>query len=229
MTSQSIIQHEPVDSSNKIIQLLDFIYEKAIHPVAGLDSAQDLAQSYLQQDGSLYDKINSLIRNQNFKSAGSGFMTNLGGMITLPVAIPANFTSVLFVQLRMIAAIAHLCGYDVHNRKVKTLIYVALCGSAVSDLLKDVDIRYSTQLTANMLNKYLTAEVIKSINKAIGFRLLSRVSTNGVLHTSKFVPILGGLVAGGLDAMTTNIIGNTARDMFLGQTVDTRLAIPPKS
>lgn len=229
MTSQPIIQHEPIDSSNKIIQLLDFIYEKAIHPVAGLDSAQDLAQSYLQQDGSLYDKINSLIRNQNLKSAGSGFMTNLGGIITLPVAIPANFTSVLFVQLRMIAAIAHMCGYDVHNRKVKTLVYVALCGSAVSDLLKEVGIRYSTQLTANMLNKYLTAEVIKSINKAIGFRLLSRMGANGVVHTSKIVPILGGLVAGGLDAMTTNIIGNTARDMFLGQTVDTRLAIPSKS
>lgn len=221
-----IIPHESTQDTSKIMALLDFIYEKAIQPAAGLDSAQELAAAYLQGDGSLYDKINLLIRRQNMKAAGSGFMTNLGGAITLPIAIPANFASVLFVQLRMIAAIAHMCGYDVQNRQVKTLVYVALCGSAVSDLLKDVGIRYGTQLTATMLNKYLTAEAIKSINKAIGFRLLGRASSGGLIHTGKLVPIVGGIMAGGLDAMTTNIVGNTARDLFLGQTVDERLALP---
>lgn len=220
-----MMPNEPIDSSNKIIQLLDFIYEKTISPIAGLDSAQTLAQRYLQRDGSLYDKTNSLIRNQNLKSAGSGFMTNLGGAITLPVSLPANLTSVLFVQLRMIAAIAHLCGYDIRNPQVKTLVYVALCGSTAQDLLQNVGIRYTNQLTDTMLNQYLTTEVIKSLNKAIGLALLRRTSANGVAQTSKFVPILGGLVAGSLDALATNIMGNTARDLFLGQAANPRLAL----
>lgn len=217
MNSQDLIAHD-IGENNKFLQLLDWIYERTLHQALGVDSAETLAQTYLQMDGSLYDKINLLIRRQNLKSASSGFLTNLGGIITLPVALPANFTSVLFVQIRMIAAIAHMCGYDIHHRKVKTMVYMALCGSAMSDILKDVGVQYGTHLTANMLNRYLSAEVIKSINKAVGFRLLGRAGSGSMLHSTKIVPIVGGLMAGGLDALTTNLVGNTARDFFLGQT-----------
>ena len=45
-----------------IMTALDFAYEKAINGVAGLDSASELAESYLKEDGELIDKANSLIR-----------------------------------------------------------------------------------------------------------------------------------------------------------------------
>ncbi|HCQ2928665.1 TPA: EcsC family protein, partial [Escherichia coli] len=37
----------------------------------------------------------------------------------------------------------------------------------------------------------------------------------GVINMSKFVPVVGGIVGGSLDAITTNIVGNYARDTFL--------------
>ena len=62
-----------------IMTALDFAYEKAINGVAGLDSASELAESYLKEDGELIDKANSLIRWQNTKAATSGFLTGLAG------------------------------------------------------------------------------------------------------------------------------------------------------
>ena len=98
-------------SQGKMMQVLDWSYDKAINGVPGLDSAQELAEDYLKQSGSLKSKANALIRWQNTKCATSGFISGLGGIITLPVAIPANIASVMYVQIRMIAAIAYMNKY----------------------------------------------------------------------------------------------------------------------
>lgn len=100
-------------SQQKIMKSLDWAYDKAVNGVPGLDSAQDMANNYLQGEETLTEKVNSLIRWQNTKAGTSGFITGLGGLLTLPVALPANITTVLYVQIRMIAAIAIMGGYDV--------------------------------------------------------------------------------------------------------------------
>ena len=134
-------------TKQKIMAALDFAYEKAINGVAGLDSASELAESYLNEDGELIDKANSLIRWQNTKAATSGFLTGLGGLLVMPVTIPANLTSVYFVQIRMIAAIAQMGGYDVRDDKVKSLIFACLAGNAAKEVLKDVGIQVGKKLT----------------------------------------------------------------------------------
>ena len=107
-------------TESKIMDVLNWSYDKAVQGVAGLDSAYDLADDYLKQEGSLHAQVNSLIRWQNTKAGTSGFLTGLGGIITLPVAIPANVASVMYVQIRMIAAIAHMGGYNLNDDRVKS-------------------------------------------------------------------------------------------------------------
>ncbi|MBF0752194.1 MULTISPECIES: EcsC family protein [unclassified Pasteurella] len=204
-------------TESKMLQVLDWAYEKSTHGIMGLDSAQELAESYIQDNGSLEDKINSLIRWQNTKCATSGFLSGLGGIMTLPVAIPANVSSVLFVQIRMIAAIAHMCGRDLRDDKVKTLVYTCLCGSAIKDILKNAGIQVTNKLTTSMIQKYLTREVIKKINQAVGFRLITKAGEKGVINAMKIVPVVGGIVGATFDATTTNLIGNAARNLFLYQ------------
>ncbi len=120
-----------------IMKALDWAYDKALDPnVPGLDSAYDFAKEYGKGDDSLIKKANSLIRWQNTKAATSGFISGLGGIITLPVAVPANISSVLFVQVRMIESIAIMGGHDPKDDKVKTLIYVCLCGNAAKEIFK---------------------------------------------------------------------------------------------
>ena len=54
----------------------------------------------------------------------------------MPVAIPANISSVIYVQLRMVAAIARIGGYDPYYDEVRTMAYVCITGTAAADILK---------------------------------------------------------------------------------------------
>lgn len=66
-------------NENKVMDLLNWSYEKAVKGGVGLDSAYDLAEDYMKGNGSLYERVNSLIRWQNTKAGTSGFLTGLGG------------------------------------------------------------------------------------------------------------------------------------------------------
>ena len=197
-----------------IMTTLDFAYEKAINGVAGLDSASELAESYLKEDGELIDKANSLIRWQNTKAATSGFLTGLGGLLVMPVTIPANLASVYFVQIRMIAAIAQMGGYDVRDDKVKSLIYACLVGNAAKEMLKDVGIQIGKKLTQTAINS-ISGQVIIKINKAVGFRLLTKAGTTGIVNLTKMVPVIGGVIGGAVDLASTNTVGNIAVETFI--------------
>lgn len=198
-----------------IIKALDWAYGAAIEGVPAMDSAEELAASYMKNGGSRIDQANSLIRWQVAKAGTSGFVTGLGGLITLPLTIPANVASVLFVQLRMIAAIAHIGGHDVRDDQVRSLAYLCLCGSAAGDILKDVGIQVGLKLTKAAIQR-ISGETLKKINQAVGFRLLTKFGSKGVLNFGKAIPIIGGVIGGTFDSVTTNAIGNVARNTFIG-------------
>ncbi len=197
-----------------IQDVMEWAYEKSINGLPGMGSALEMADDYIADGGSKREQIDALIRWQNTKAATAGFVTSLGGVITLPVAIPANISSTLYVQMRMIAAIAHIAGHDIHNDKVKTMMMVCLTGNAVNEVLKDTGVTLTTKLVAVAI-KNISSETLKAINKAVGFRLLTKFGTTGVINLGKMVPIIGGLVGAGLDGYTTNLIGDKAREIFL--------------
>jgi len=195
-------------------KVLDFIYDKVINGVAGLDTAEELAESYLEKSGSKVDQVNSLIRWQNTKAGTSGFITGFGGLIVMPVTLPANITSVLFVQIRMIAAIAHIGGHDIRSDQVKTLVYTCLLGNVAKEVLKDAGIQVGKKIAINLI-KQIPGKVLTKINQKVGFRLITKFGEKGVINLGKAVPILGGIIGGAVDIASTNTIGNTARDIFI--------------
>lgn len=201
-------------TQEQIANALEWAYEKSVNGVAGMDSASELADSYKKGNkDSAYEQANSLIRWQNTKAGTSGFITGLGGLMTLPVAIPANVASVLYVQIRMIAAIAHLGGYDLKDDKVKTLVYLCLVANSAKDVLKDVGVAVGNKVGMNIV-KSIPGKTLQEINKRVGFKLFTKFGEKGIINLSKVVPILGGLIGGSFDAYTTNSVGNVARDTF---------------
>jgi uncharacterized protein (DUF697 family) len=201
-------------SHSSVMKALDWAYEKATSDIPGLDSASGLANKYLDQKGTLYDKANSLIRWQNAKAGTSGFITGIGGFISLPIAIPANLASVLYIQVRMIAAIAHMGGYNLRDDKVKTMVYMCLAGNFAKDIIQETSIQIGTKLTARAVGS-ISEKSLQLINQKVGFKLLSVYGSKGIINLSKAVPLAGGLIGGTIDTVTTNLIGNAARKMFL--------------
>lgn len=210
-------------SQEKIMEALDYAYAKALNGLPGVDSVEALALGYLEdfrngKAATLEDAALSLVRWQNTKSATSGFVTGLGGLLTMPVTIPANLASVYFIQIRMIGAIAHMAGYDVRDDKVKTLIYSCLVGKAAKEVLKDVGIQLGKKVAQSSINK-ISGEVVKKINQAVGFRLLTKAGNTGVVNLSKAVPVVGGLIGATVDAVATNTIGKMAVELFIRESV----------
>lgn len=208
------VKHKELNQG-MIMKALDYAYDKAINGIPGFDSAEEMAENYMKNGDDHISNCNSLIRWQNTKAGTSGFLTGLGGLLTMPVAIPANLASVMYVQIRMIASIAHMGGYDLKDDRVKSLVYVCMAGNGAKDILKDIGIvvgrKLSQQMIANISGKTITA-----INQKIGFRLLTKFGEKGAINLGKAVPLIGGIIGGTFDSVTTNIIGNTARKTFVG-------------
>jgi methionyl-tRNA synthetase len=179
---------------SKITQTLEWAYNTAVNGLPGLDSAEEMAQGYLKSSGSLRDKVNALIRWQSTKAATSGFINGLGGILTMPVTIPAEFAGVMYIQIRMIAAIAYMGGHNIKDDKVKTLIYACLCGNAANDIVKSTGIRAGTHITG---------------------RIVQKITGQLVVNISKGIPLIGGIVGGAVDSVTTSTIGNIAKKTFI--------------
>jgi uncharacterized protein (DUF697 family) len=175
------IQEKKINKS-LVIQLLDKAYNRAINP------AIVLGDSYLQGKGDINEQVNQLIKYQVAKTSATGFITGMGGLITLPVAIPADVAATIYVQTKMIAAIAHMGGYDIRDDKVKTLVYICLVGDAVKDVLTEMGV-------------------------SIARRSLVRVSGKSL---SRLLPFVGGIIGGTINGITTKAMGEIARKTFIG-------------
>jgi hypothetical protein len=202
-------------SPTRLAKTLDWAYAKAVDGLPGIRTAQDLAQEYSGKKGNLVDDAKSLVRWQIAKAGTSGFVTGVGGLATMPVTMPANIASVSYVQLRMIAAIAHLGGHDIHDDQVQTLAYTCLTGNAAKDILKGTGIVIGTKLTTSAIQK-IPGRVLIEVNKKVGFRLITKFGEKGAVNLGKMVPFVGGVIGGTLDSAATKVIGKTAIALFLG-------------
>lgn len=185
-----------------IAKTLDWAYSKAVSGFTGVDSAYDLGNSYLAQKGSLEDQVDSLIKWQVAKAATSGFVTGLGGVMIMPLTVPTNIASVIYVQIRMIAAIAYMGGHDIREDRVKSLIYICMVGNGAKELLKDMSVKAGERLAAKIAEKVST-------------NIASKTGQKSVTSLGKAVPVLGSVVGGSYDAITTRVVGKVAKKIFI--------------
>lgn len=208
------VNHLP--EKNIVGKVLDWSYTKAVSGFSGIDSAYELANEYLTQGDNLSDQVDSLIRWQVAKSAASGFVTGLGGIMTMPITVPANIASVMYVQIRMICAIAHMGGHDIKSDKVKTFIYLCMVGNGAKELLKNVSVKVSEKVLIRTIN---------SMTNKMSAKLATKIGEKGASSVSKAVPVIGGVVGGSLDAASTRIIGKIAKKIFIEEQEKTRQII----
>ena len=198
-----------------IMNLLDKLYDKSIQGIPKVSPAiQQLAEDYTAKSKDKESAAKSFINYQIAKCTTSGFVTGLGGLITLPVAIPANVSSVLYVQMRMIACLAYMGGYDTNSDQVQTLVYACLAGISLDQVVKQVGVKVGMKM-ANAMVKKIPGSVLTKINQKVGFRLLTKFGTKGVINIGKAIPLLGGVIGGGFDFVETKIIAKRAYKMFI--------------
>lgn len=198
-----------------MIQLLDTIYEKSLQGIPKVSQPINvLSDDYLMKHKTVDAAAKSFINYQVAKCATSGFVTGLGGLITLPAALPANIGSVLYVQIRMITCLAYMGGYNPESDQVQTLIYACLAGISVDQILKNFGIQFGTKLTTAMIKK-IPGGVLTKINQGVGFRLVTKFGSKGLVNLGKAIPVVGGVISGGFDFAETSVIAKRAYKMFI--------------
>jgi len=105
-----------------------------------MDTAYDLAEEYTRKYG-VEKGIDRLITTQLAACGTSGFLAGVSGLILMPVAIPANVGSVLYIQMRMIATIAVMRGYDLKDDQIRTFVYIVLTGKAAGEVVRKAGCR----------------------------------------------------------------------------------------
>ena len=154
MEDKILMKNKIKFSQEDILKALDTCYEKATNGISKISPSIDqLAGDYLSKHASKEEAIKDMLKKQVLKCTTSGFITGFGGAITLPVTIPANIGSVLYVQMRMIACTAYMAGYDISSDQVQTLVYACLAGLSVGEIAKQFGIKFGQKVAVGMIEK----------------------------------------------------------------------------
>lgn len=183
-------------------KILDWAYNKALTGFSGTESAYSLAHNYINTPGTLEQKVDRLIKWQVTKSATSGFITGFGGLMMMPFSVPANIASVIYIQIRMIAAIAHMGGHDLQSDRVKSMIYICMAGNGAKELAKEASVKAGEKALRNISQK------------ATG-RIAESIGSKGLTKITKAIPFMGGVIGASFDAVTTKIAGDIAKKTFI--------------
>jgi hypothetical protein len=194
-------------------QGFDWAYSKAVSGFPGLEGAEALAAGYAARHASTDAAVAALIKWQTGMASVAGFLTGYGGFVATPVAMPANLASALYIQVRLIATIAHLRGHDIRSAEARALVLACLTGSKAADTMKDAGVRFVTRLTRDAVG-WMSPALFKKLEHAAGVSVVCVAGASNIARFGKFVPVVGGVLAGGFDAAVTQLIGRTADRVF---------------
>lgn len=208
-------EKKSVITPEDIMSFLDACYEKCLNGIPKVSPrVENMANDYLKKHKSVEDACKIMLQNQIAKCTTSGAIAGLGGAVTMPVTIPANLGSVIYVQMRMIACVAYMAGYELNSDQTQTFVYACLAGVAVNGVVKKAGIKFGVKF-ANGLIKKIPSTVLTKINQKVGFRFITKFGTTGIVNLGKLLPGVGAFVGGGLDFMETKIIADRAYKWFI--------------
>lgn len=123
------------------------------------------------------------------------------------------------MQMRMIAAIAHIRGYDLKDDQVQTFVYACLTWQSATEIQSGIKI--ASKIGEAQI-KRIPGEAIKQINQKVDFRLVTKFGVKGAVNLGKMIP-LGDEVGTTFDASTTYAIGKAANKKHLLKAVMIRM------
>lgn len=166
-------------------------------------------QSYKDNDA----RVDSLTNWESGKSFGIGFLTGLGGLVTLPISVPSDVAGLWMIQARMAAAIAEIYGHDADEDRIQTFCGLTLLGESATEVLRVAGVAVAEKVTIKIVEK-IPGRILMEINKKVGFRIITKAGEKGAVNLIKIVPFVGGVVSGTIDLLSTQSVGFAAKQAF---------------
>lgn len=205
---------EALGGDSAALDLVNKILSVGINGLGPYKSAADVADEALGHHGDVEVAINRLIATHRRWVGSTGFASGLGGLMTLPVTLPADVTTFYMLSARMSAAIAFLRGYDIKSEEVQSAVLISLLGASAAGALGKIGVEVGNKVAVAGLRR-LPGRVLMDINRRVGFRLLTKFGTKGVINLVKAVPLVGGGVGAGVNVAAINQIARYSKATFV--------------
>lgn len=208
-------EKEPKGLAKLTVGIIQPLLDIGIDGKGPLPSAQHVADTALAKSGGDAEAAIDRIVKSHLAAAGAGgFVTGIGGFATMIVALPANILEFYLVATRMTAALAAVRGYDLSRPHIRSAVLLALVGADADDLLRKAGIPSTSGHLTDMVAEKLPGPALMVLNKAVAFRLVSRVTATTGRVFGRGIPLAGGAISGGMDSYLLKRIADHAREEF---------------
>ena len=143
-----------------------------------------------------------------------GFVTGLGGFVTLPLLLPTNVVEFYVQATRMVGAIAAVRGYDLENEEVRVRVLATLLGEESGDVLRSLGLGPVAGAAVRGVAGRLPDSPHSAIVQAVGGRVIRRFGLRSARLFGKAIPGLGGVLGAISDRRQLNRIAAAARTGF---------------
>ena len=201
---------EQRQSTNVMADLLDL-------PVvsAGLRTAQAQGVNWgrrLRQEHGDRDPdavVEEAIRSAMWRTAGTGALAGLGGVLTLPAG-GGDLLYFLYAEIELSAAIFTLFGVELDDEQHRPILLAAAMGLGVNEMVRIVGSRLGER-AAQQLLRQLSQGAAKQLQRVLGQRLMAHLARRGWLGLGRLVPLSGAVVGGGINAVLIRTAGEAMR------------------
>lgn len=195
--------------------LLDTLYPKVLDGLPVLGTPQELAASIRDGGGSAEEQIERLVRRHIALSSATGFVTGLGGWLTLPITLPADLVGVALLQLHMAASVAALAGHDPTLPVNRERVIGCLVGVNPEDDGRDIEQETIDRTALKVAEKGLNF-VISNVGQLMSWGTKKVVEGQIKRRLIRGVPVIGGVIGAVSDGYVTAQVSRAARDTFFG-------------
>ena len=195
--------------------VLDRLYPTVLDGVPGLGTPQQRAADARAGGGSVDEQLDRLVRRHLAVSASAGFLSGLGGWLTLPLVLPANLATVASVQLHMAASVAALAGHDIRSDATRARVLSCLVGSGPADAARDAEQETIDRVGLKLAERGLNL-VVSSTVGAVKWGAKKAIKGRVQRKMLRGIPLVGGFIGAASDGYVTQKVAEAARKEFFG-------------
>lgn len=195
-------------------KLQQVVLDVVDHGAGPLVGSAAYADARLADTGDRDAAIALITRESLLATGGTGFLTGFGGFMALPLTFPANVAGNLVINSRMVGAIAHLHGHDLTSPHTQASVLLTVAAADADAVLAELGVEVSDAGTHEAIER-LPVAVIREINRRAGIYLVAKYGGKRLAFTAvRSIPLVGGLVGGGIDAALTQYVATLATRTF---------------
>ena len=189
--------------------------DAGIDGVGPFKGARDLVDP-LRRKGMDPDAIvDRLVTTQSGHAAIQGAVTSAGGIATAAIGAPVGLAAAMLVQARLAAAIAYAYGHDPADPAVRERIEESISGATESTAAKRTGIATSKKTASYLLPRIQQRAAARAASKVAAGKSAGAVTSRLASATgTRAVPVLGALVGGVFDLVSTRRVADRARRAF---------------